>query len=200
MAEIDDNRLVNLALGLSDDPELAVALRSSPELRERLQQVTAELRGLDRELQKLQPQASRRPLGEGRWRILVPYDDTARAQQAVATAAALAATSDGEVVVFHVQVLEPPGQGWPIETRTDAAQLVDCVIAHLLDEGVKAAGALGSASRRAIASEIVSAAASRGADLIVMGSRRRSLLARLFFGSLTHEVMRHAPCPVVIVR
>ena len=81
---------------------------------------------------------------------------------------------DGEVVVFHVQVLEPPGQGWPIETRTDAAQLVDCVIAHLLDEGVKAAGALGSASRRAIASEIVSAAASRGADLIVMGSRRRS--------------------------
>ena len=55
MAEIDDNRLVNLALGLTDDPELSEALRTSPELRERFEQVAAELRASTESLQRRGP-------------------------------------------------------------------------------------------------------------------------------------------------
>ena len=200
MAEIDDNRLVNLALGLTDDPELSEALRTSPELRERFEQVAAELQGLDRELAKARPDTDRRQLQEGRWRILVPFDGSHRSQRAIATAAALAATCDGEIVVVHLRVLEQPGQGPPIETREDATQLLGRIVEQLLGEGVRAWGVLGTASRGAVADEIVGVATGSGVDLIVMGSHGRSNLGRLIFGSVTHKVMRRAPCPVVAVR
>ncbi len=200
MAEIDDNRLANLALGLCDDPELTEALRTSAELRQRFDRVAAELRGLDRELQEARPDTDRRQLQEGRWRILVPFDGSDRSQRAIATAAALAATSDGEIVVFHIRVLEQPGQGPPLETRADATQLIGRIVEQLLGEGVRAWGVLGTASRGAVANEIVGVATGSGVDLIVIGSHGRSDLGRLIFGSVTHRVMRRAPCPVVAVR
>jgi nucleotide-binding universal stress UspA family protein len=200
VAEIDDNRLVDLALGLSEDPELAEALRASPELRQHFQEIAAELRGLDHELQGLRAQADRRKLGEGCWRVLVAVDDRRDTQRVIATAAALAASCDGEIVVAHVRVLERPGQGPPLETQADACELVDRVVEHLLERGVRAAGVQRNASRRGIAGEIVSLAVASEVDLIVMGSGGHSLLASWLFGSLSHEVMRRAPCPVVIVR
>jgi nucleotide-binding universal stress UspA family protein len=200
VAEIDDNRLVNLALGLSEDPELAAALRASPELRQHFQEIAAELRGLDRELLGLRAQLDRRELGGGCWRVLLAVDGCRDTQRLIATAAALAASCDGEVVVAHVRVLERPGQGPPLETQADASELVDHIVEHLTERGVRAAGALRAASRRGVAGEIVSLAATGEIDLIVMGSGGHSLLAGWLFGSLIHEVMRRAPCPVVIAR
>ncbi len=52
----------------------------------------------------------------------------------------------------------------------------------------------GQASR-----QILRLAAEQGADLIVLGSQRRGALDRLVFGSHVHEVLRHAPCPVLTV-
>ena len=37
------------------------------------------------------------------------------------------------------------------------------------------------------------------ADLIVMGSHARRGVERVLLGSVAEEVMRHAPCPVLIV-
>jgi nucleotide-binding universal stress UspA family protein len=47
---------------------------------------------------------------------------------------------------------------------------------------------------------IVAAADSEGADLIVIGSHGRSGVSRFFIGSVSDYVVRHAHCPVMVVR
>jgi nucleotide-binding universal stress UspA family protein len=48
--------------------------------------------------------------------------------------------------------------------------------------------------------EIVKAAKEWGADAIVIGSHGRSGISRTLVGSVAEGVMRHAPCPVLVVR
>ena len=67
----------------------------------------------------------------------------------------------------------------------------------------RAAGAeaAGHDSGRATPGEtIVEAAAAEGADLIVVGTHGRGPVGRLFLGSVSDYVVRHARCPVLVVR
>ena len=48
--------------------------------------------------------------------------------------------------------------------------------------------------------ELVKLAEEKGADLIVMGTHGRAGFDRLLFGSVAHEVVRAAPCPVMTIR
>ena len=48
--------------------------------------------------------------------------------------------------------------------------------------------------------EILGFARSGGFDLIVMGTHGREGLSRVFLGSVAEHVLRHAPCPVFVVR
>lgn len=50
------------------------------------------------------------------------------------------------------------------------------------------------------ATEIVNAAKEWPADLIVIGSHGRGGVQRALLGSVAEGVMRHAPCPVLVVR
>ncbi|MGL4250396.1 MAG: universal stress protein [Aeromonas sp.] len=50
------------------------------------------------------------------------------------------------------------------------------------------------------ADEIVLQAREDKADLIVMGSHGRSGISHLLVGSVAESVVRHAPCPVLVVR
>jgi nucleotide-binding universal stress UspA family protein len=47
---------------------------------------------------------------------------------------------------------------------------------------------------------IVAAATREAADLIVVGSQGRSGLQRLLLGSVSHYVVNHAPCSVLVVK
>ena len=47
---------------------------------------------------------------------------------------------------------------------------------------------------------IVAFAVARKADLIIMGSQGRTGLRRLLIGSVAERVVRHAHCPVLVVR
>jgi nucleotide-binding universal stress UspA family protein len=42
--------------------------------------------------------------------------------------------------------------------------------------------------------------AAEGADLLVLGSSRHGTLAGIVLGAVGQECVRHAPCPLVIVR
>lgn len=48
--------------------------------------------------------------------------------------------------------------------------------------------------------EIIKAAMDWPADLIVIGSHGRYGVQRVFLGSVAEAVMRHAPCPVLVIR
>jgi nucleotide-binding universal stress UspA family protein len=50
------------------------------------------------------------------------------------------------------------------------------------------------------ASEIVRVAGERHVDLIVISSHGRTGLGRIIFGSTAESVVRHAPCPVLVVK
>jgi len=47
---------------------------------------------------------------------------------------------------------------------------------------------------------IVEAARSEQVDLVVVGSHGRGAVGRFFVGSVSEYVVRHAPCPVLVVR
>jgi len=74
-AAFDDDRLLDFALGLEDDPELAAALSHSARLRERLADLKSDLAAIDTELRRSIP-----PVGEAytqpdsaRWSRLRPF-------------------------------------------------------------------------------------------------------------------------------
>ena len=50
------------------------------------------------------------------------------------------------------------------------------------------------------ASELVALAEELGSDLIVMSTHGLTGWRRAMLGSVTEEVVRHAPCPVLVVR
>ena len=47
---------------------------------------------------------------------------------------------------------------------------------------------------------LVEAAEDEGADLLILASHGRSGLSRALLGSVAERVVRHAPCPVLVVR
>lgn len=50
------------------------------------------------------------------------------------------------------------------------------------------------------AEEILRTARAGKFDLIVMGARDLSKIKEVFLGSVSHEVARQAPCPVLVVK
>jgi nucleotide-binding universal stress UspA family protein len=50
------------------------------------------------------------------------------------------------------------------------------------------------------AEAIIDAAESEGADVIVVGSHGRGALGRALIGSVSDQIVRRAPCPVLVVR
>jgi nucleotide-binding universal stress UspA family protein len=50
------------------------------------------------------------------------------------------------------------------------------------------------------ADEIVRDAERHASDLVVVGARGLGAFKRLVLGSVSESVLRHAPCPVLVVR
>lgn len=92
----------------------------------------------------------------------------------------------------------PDVQG-ELETARRAAQGV-------LDTAVRMVRSLGGSVAQALLvegrapKEIVSLAEDSGIGLIVMGSRGRGGVSRTLMGSVSDSVVRHAHCPVLVVR
>ena len=142
-------------------------------------------------------------------RILVATDGSREAELAVTTAADLAKSTDSELHVVHVGemplVYHPERHAYRAEYEEhekEAQQLLEAEVERV--KGAAAAVAqshlrMGRADAR-VAEEIVELAQSIDAGLIVMGSRGQGRLRRALVGSVSESVVRHAHCPVTIVR
>jgi nucleotide-binding universal stress UspA family protein len=139
--------------------------------------------------------------------ILLATDGSEEAQLAATTAAALAEKTNSELHVVTV------GPDYPLyELPEHPAGFEDVLrknrreAKEMLEQQAKRIEASGGAVNEThlregrADEEIVELAEEIGAGLIVMGSRGHGRLRRALLGSVTDAVVRHAHCPVTIVR
>jgi nucleotide-binding universal stress UspA family protein len=135
-------------------------------------------------------------------KILVATDGSREAKLAVTTAADLAKSTDSELHVVHVGELRPTflaqTEEEPAELQREARRLLDEQERRVEEAG----GTVKEAHLRQgrADEEIVDLAEGLGIGLIVMGSRGRGRIRRALMGSVSDSVVRHAHCPVTIVR
>jgi len=142
-------------------------------------------------------------------RILLPTDFSGCANYALPYAAAIARAVKATVICLHVWEPIVPAFGYtglaepmPIAEISDQLedsaerelpQIINCEELHGVD--VQEVIVHGDA-----AAEIVRVATEREVDLIVISSHGRTGLGRMIFGSTAEAVVRHATCPVLVVK
>jgi nucleotide-binding universal stress UspA family protein len=128
--------------------------------------------------------------------ILVPFDWAELSNRAFQLAASMAREHDAQLVVLYAVPHAAVIYGPPPESYLDHLLKELCRIKpsdpktrvqHLLVEGNPATA-------------ILRAAKEINCDLIVMGTHGRTGLNRLLMGSVAEEVVRKAPCHVLIVK
>jgi nucleotide-binding universal stress UspA family protein len=141
--------------------------------------------------------------------IVLPTDFSGCANYALPYAAAIARATNATIICVHVVEPIVPAVGYtglaePLPIADISEQLEDSAERELpkLGECDECAGlnveevmVHGDA-----AAEIVRVAEERGADLIVISSHGRTGLGRILFGSTAEAVVRHASCPVLVVK
>ena len=136
-------------------------------------------------------------------KVLIAIDEDPIAARAADVGMDLARSLHAQVALLHVvdpALILAPEAGiaadeLAVSARQDAARLVADFRARLQAD----AHALGFIPLGSPGPEIVKAAKERQADLIVIGSHGRRGITRALVGSVAEAVMRHAPCPVLVV-
>ena len=152
-------------------------------------------------------------------RILLATDGSEEAELAALRAVELAQRTDSELHVVHVGLVpsflvsDPGTRGYnPMLYRTRGYRHNRMLLKEIEDEArgllrklswrVKVAGGDVAGQHLGMGEvdlEIVGLAKKLGADLIVMGCRGRRGIRRAVGGSVSDAVIRHAPCPVLVV-
>src|SRR5215217_2800607 len=144
-------------------------------------------------------------------KILLATDGSEEANLAASTAAEMAKSTNSELHVVCVEhtpdifyempgiVLDPNLQSRLEEGVDEAAKTtLEEQVQKIKETGIEVAGAH---TREGFPDEeIVGVAGRLSAGLIVMGSRGRGPLRRALLGSVSDSVVRHAHCPVLVVR
>ena len=142
-------------------------------------------------------------------RILLAFDGSKEATAAARAAVEIASGTGSELHVLHVLQPErympyhPGPEAWEWEANLARAKRLarpglDEQAKRMEAEGVVVAGthvAVGKPDH-----EIVASGEELDAGLVVMGSRGLSRLDRALMGSVSDSVVRHARCPVLVVR
>ena len=142
-------------------------------------------------------------------RILVPLDFSPASDRALGYARALSEEFGAPLYLLHViedRLMTGP---WPAEVylgelpklREDLVKEAErrmlATLESLAAEGIQATGEvlIGGPSH-----VIIEQANTVNADLIVMGTHGRTGITHLLIGSVAERVIRHAPCPVFVIR
>lgn len=144
-------------------------------------------------------------------KIIAATDFSEDSALALSFAEEIARKFAAEIIVFHVdQPLQPvaiselsPGLDVATmnriaeEQRLLALGELDKIVARLRQSGLKARGLLRVGAPFL---EIINAAHSESADLIVLGTHGRTGLTHVLIGSVAERVSRKAHCPVLTIR
>ena len=141
-------------------------------------------------------------------RILLATDGSEEADLAALRAVELAQRTDSELHVVHVGVVPNFLKSYPgtLGFERRLYEEIEEVSRELLRKQswqVKATGATVAGTHLRMGEvdlEIVTLAEELGADLIVMGSRGLGVIRRALMGSVSDSVVRHAHCPVLVIR
>ena len=135
-------------------------------------------------------------------KVLLATDGSGDAELAATTAASLAKTTSSELHVVHVW-RPVPSVHFDALIRQEMSREAQ----EILDAQVKKIEGLGATVtevhlREGDASEEIVALADEigGVGLVAIGSRGRGRIRRLLMGSVSDGVVRHAHCPVMVVR
>jgi nucleotide-binding universal stress UspA family protein len=140
-------------------------------------------------------------------KILLATDGSEEAQLAATTASDLAEKTNSELHVLTVgpdfplyELTEHPADFQDVlrKNRREAKEMLEQQAKRIEESGVSVKET--HLREGPAAEEIVEVAEELGAGLIVMGSRGHGRLRRALMGSVSDAVVRHAHCPVTIVR
>ena len=137
-------------------------------------------------------------------KILVPTDFSAHADEAFRVALRLAKATGACVVVSHVAagpaVVTAAGPS-QVDVRDEKGKDLwgGLLALQARDPQVRVEHEVIVADRPTVA-HILDLQEKRGCDLIVMGTHGHSWVKQRLAGSLTEEVIRHARCPVLVVK
>jgi nucleotide-binding universal stress UspA family protein len=135
-------------------------------------------------------------------KILCAVDDTEYSKAAVAVAAELAKATDSEVTFFAVnQMTGSYGRGGPAYLWDNAVveRVLDNATTSAKQAGVKAFKAVNAKSRD-VGRAIVVFAEDNHIDHIVVGTGGKNGVTRMMLGSVSHDVLSRAHCPVTVAR
>src|SRR6516225_9931354 len=105
----------------------------------------------------------------------------------------------GEARVLHLNLRESyGGRRFPLETDASASYAAEAAVFELRMAGMTASGEVRHAMIGKAAEAITAEATEWGADLIILGPSHRGELATRLRGSVTLQVLQHAPCPVLV--
>jgi nucleotide-binding universal stress UspA family protein len=137
-------------------------------------------------------------------KILLATDGSRDAELARTTAVDLANSTDSEV---HVVTVAPGYPSYDIrnpavveQLRKQAEDILNEQVEKIEQSGGKVAEKHLRIAERYRAQQIVQVAEEIGAGLIIMGSRGLGGVRRALIGSVSDSVVRHAHCPVMVVR
>jgi nucleotide-binding universal stress UspA family protein len=140
--------------------------------------------------------------------ILVPTDFTAAADLAVDAAIELGELLHASIELLHVAsdptpLAIPAGEGGAVPMQIDVeaglaaeSARLDATAAKVRRRGLTCSVGLAMGRTHA---EIIDHANKIGADLIVLGSHEHHGVAGAFLAHVAEKVVRHAPCPVLVV-
>ena len=135
-------------------------------------------------------------------RVLLATDSSPDAELAAQSAIELCEKTGSELHVVHVGEFLPAVYAYteeePAELQRSAERLLDQETERIRAAGGRIAGAHLRLGRPA--EQIVNLSEELDAGVIVIGSRGLGRLRRALMGSVSDSVVRHAHCPVFVVR
>jgi nucleotide-binding universal stress UspA family protein len=138
--------------------------------------------------------------------IVVPVDGSKASCHAAHFAQKLAKDTGAQLTLLYVYNAPAAVMlGFGALNQLQMDSMKDAVAQGSFDQAKGAMGEEASSAHTEVAighpgTEIVGYSKAKNADLIVMGSRGMSAVAELIMGSVSEYVVRHASCPVTIVR